>query len=106
MKNENTRYDGIPMFDDQISELADLLINVEGVKKTYKARKDKAWIRKVGNEDLRDALLIMPDVQIYIIVTLIFEEKSILDIRNEKNMSSAEIRRELRNMHNTLLRIM
>ncbi|MBE6018516.1 MAG: hypothetical protein E7233_13100 [Lachnospiraceae bacterium] len=104
--NAERRYDGMNIFDDQIAELADLLIGVEGIKSTYKARRDKAWVRKIGNEDLRDALLRMPDIQIYIIVTLIFEDKSILDIRNEKNMSPSGIRREIRSMHDTLIRKM
>ncbi len=104
--NAGRRYDGMYIFDDQIAELADLLIGVEGIKSTYKTRHDKAWIRKIGNEDLREMILRMPDIQIYIIVTLVFEDKSIIDIRNEKNMSPADIRREIRDMHDALIRKM
>lgn len=104
--NAERRYDGMYIFDDQIADLVDLLIGVEGIRRTYKSRHDKAWIRKIGNEDLRDSLLRMPDIQIYIIVTLIFEDKSILDIRNEKNLSPSVIRREIRDMHDTLIRKM
>ena len=40
--NFERRYDGMYKFDDQIAELADLLIGVEGVRWTYQTRNDKA----------------------------------------------------------------
>ena len=104
--NFERRYDGMYKFDDQIAELADLLIGVEGVRWTYQTRNDKAWIRKIGNEDLKDALIKMSDIQIYMITVLVFDNKSVMDIRNEKNMSPADIRREIRDMHDTLTRKM
>lgn len=104
--NFERRYDGMYKFDDQIAELADLLIGVEGVRWTYQTRKDKAWIRKIGNEDLKDALIKMSDIHIYMITALVFEDKSVMDIRNEKNMSPADIRREIRDMHDTLTKKM
>lgn len=40
------------------------------------------------------------------ITALVFEDKSVMDIRNEKNMSPADIRREIRDMHDTLTKKM
>ena len=100
------RYDGLPIYEDQISELADLLLNVRGIKQLHISRHDKAWIRKIGDDGLKGCLLEMTEIQIYILEALVFDDKSILDIQNEKCMSFKEIRIEIKKMHKSLIRKM
>ena len=106
MNTEEKRYDEMPFFDDDISELADLLLNVEGIRKLRYMRHDKAWIRKVGDDSLKECLLEMTELQIHIIEALVFDDKCILDIKNEKCMSLKEIRIEIGKMHRSLIKRM
>ena len=46
MMRNNYRKDGMVWFEDQISELADLLLNVKGVAYIYKKKKDRRWKRR------------------------------------------------------------
>ncbi len=50
------RADGMLIFDDDMSEVIDRLLNVEGIKKFYITGKRRTWIRRVGDEGLRDWL--------------------------------------------------
>ena len=98
MEKDNYREDGFVWFDDQISELADLLLNVQGLAHIYKKKKNHRWIRKVGDAGLRSALRKMSKVQIRMIEELVFEDKTITDIRIETGLTIAEICNETRRM--------
>ena len=105
MRN-NYRDDGIAWFDDQISEMADLLLTVQGNRFFYLKRRDHSWIQRIGDDGLRETLLNMPEKQLRIIEELIFEDKTVTDIRREMNLSITEIRMEIRDMRKRLLAAM
>ena len=105
MRN-NYRDDGIVWFDDQISEMADLLLTVQGIRFFYLKKHDRSWIRRIGDDGMRFALLHMSETQLRIIEELIFEDKTVTDIRREMNLSITEIRMEIRNMRKQLLAAM
>jgi len=104
--NDQYREDGFIWFDDQISELADLLLNVKGVAYIYKKKKDRSWIRKIKDAGLRSALKKMTKIQIRIIEELVFEDKTITDIQIETGLSITEICNETRNMRKQLIAAM
>ena len=101
MRN-NYREDGFVWFEDQISELADLLLNVQGLAHIYKKKRKHRWIRKVGDADLRSSLRKMKKVQIRMIEELVFEHKTITDIRIETGLTITEICNEIRDMRKKL----
>lgn len=98
MMRNNYREDGFVWFDDQISELADLLLNVQGLAYIYKKKKNHRWIRKVGDAGLRSALRKMSKVQIRMIEELVFEDKTITDVRIETGFTITDICNETRTM--------
>ena len=102
----NYRDDGLVWFDDQISEMADLLLGVQGLRFIYLKRRDRTWIYKLGDDDMRYALLQMTEKQLRIIEELIFEDKSVMDIRRELDLTVTEIRMEIREMRKALLAAM
>lgn len=102
MRN-NYKEDGIIWFEDQISELADLLLNVKGVAYIYKKKKDRRWIRRIKDAGLRSALKRMSRIQIRMIEELVFEGKTITDIQIETGLSVTEICIETRKMRKLLL---
>lgn len=99
----NYREDGFVWFEDQISDLADLLLSVKGVAYTYKKKKGRRWIRKIMDDGLRSALKRMSRIQIRMIEELVFEDKSITDIQIETGLSVTEICIEARKMKKLLL---
>lgn len=105
MRN-NFRDDGIVWFDEQISEMADLLLTVQGIRFFYLKKHDRSWIRRIGDDGMRFALLHMSETQLKIIEELIFEDKTVTDIRREMNLSITEIRMEIRDMRKQLLAAM
>ncbi len=105
MRN-NFRDDGIVWFDEQISEMADLLLTVQGIRFFYLKKHDRSWIRRIGDDGMRFALLHMSETQLRIIEELIFEDKTVTDIRREMNLSITEIRMEIRDMRKQLLAAM
>ena len=105
MRN-NYRDDGIVWFDEQISEMADLLLTVQGIRFFYLKKHDRSWIRRIGDDGMRFALLHMSETQLRIIEELIFEDKTVTDIRREMNLSITEIRMEIREMRKQLLAAM
>ena len=105
MRN-NFRDDGIVWFDEQISEMADLLLTVQGIRFFYLKKHDRSWIRRIGDDGMRFALLHMSETQLRIIEELIFEDKTVTDIRREMNLSITEIRMEIRDMQKQLLAAM
>ena len=98
----NYRDDGLVWFDDQISEMADLLLGAQGLRFIYLKRRDRTWIYKLGDDDMRYALLQMTEKQLRIIEELIFEDKSVMDIRRELDLTVTEIRMEIRDMRKRL----
>ena len=105
MRN-NFRDDGIVWFDEQISEMADLLLTVQGIRFFYLKKHDRSWIRRIGDDGMRFALLHMSETQLRIIEELIFEDKTVTDIRREMNLSITEIRMEIRDMRKQMLAAM
>ncbi|MGN8714080.1 hypothetical protein [Hornefia butyriciproducens] len=97
------RADGMLIFDDDMSEVIDRLLNVEGIKKFYITGKRRTWIRRVGDEGLRDGLMALSERQITIIEALVFDRKSPLDVRADMGLSVKEIRIEIREIHHILL---
>ena len=106
MMRNNYRDDGIVWFDEQISEMADLLLTVQGIRFFYLKKHDRSWIRRIGEDGMRFALLHMSETQLRIIEELIFEDKTVTDIRREMNLSITEIRMEIRDMRKQLLAAM
>ena len=102
----NYKDDGLVWFDDQISEIADLLLGAQGLRFIYLKRRDRTWIYKLGDDDMRYALLQMTEKQLRIIEELIFEDKSVMDIRRELDLTVTEIRMEIREMRKALLAAM
>ena len=105
MRN-NFRDDGIVWFDDQISDMADLLLTVQGNRFFYLKRRDHSWIQRIGDDGMRSALQHMSETQLRIIEKLIFEDKTVTDIHRELNLSTAEIRIEIRDMRKQLIAAM
>ncbi len=102
----NYRDDGCVWFEDQISEMADLLITVQGIRYLYMKKRDRSWIRRIGDEGLRLALMSMSEIQLRMIEELVFEDKTVTDIRRELNLTITEIRMEIRDMRKALLAAM
>jgi hypothetical protein len=106
MKKDNYREDGLVWFDDQLSEMADVVIAVQGIRYIYLQKRDHSWIRKAGDDGLRSALINMSEMQLRMIEELIFEDKTVTDIRRELNISVTDIRMEIRDMRKALLAAM
>ena len=102
MRN-NYRDDGIVWFDDHISEMADLLLIVQGNRFFYLKRRDHSWIQRIGDDGMRSVLERMSETQLRIIEELLFEDKTVTDICREMNLTITEIRTEVRQMRKLLL---
>ena len=102
----NYRDDGFVWFEDQISELADLLITVQGIRFIYLKKHDRSWICRIGDEGMRFSFLNMSETQLRMIEELVFEDKTVTDIHREMNLTITEIRMELRDMRKALLAAM
>lgn len=98
-----TRPDGMLIFDDDMSDLIDKLLNIEGIKRVYITDKHKTWIRHVRDEGLRGGLKALSERQIAIIEALVFDRKSPLDVRADMELSVKEIRIEIRTIRSILL---
>ncbi len=106
MMNSNYREDGFVWFEDHISEMADILITVQGIRHIYMKKRDHGWIRKIGDDGMKYALMNMSETQIRMSEELIFEDKTVTDIRRELNLTITEIRMEIRDMRKALLSAM
>ena len=95
MARSSYRDDGIIWFEDQISEMADLLITVQGIRFIYMKKHDRSWISRVGDEGLRFALW-----------SMVFEDKTVTDIQREMDLTITEIRMGIRDMRKALLAAM
>lgn len=101
-QKNNYSVDGLIWFDDQICELADLLLGTEGIRHIYLKKHDRSWINKAGDDGLRIALLQMSEKEIRIIELLIFEDRTVTDIRRKLNLTITELRTELKEMRKAL----
>lgn len=106
MARNNYRDDGFVWFDDQISEMADLLITVQGIRYIYMKKHDRSWISRIGDEGMRFALWSMSEIQLRIIEALVFEDKTVTDVRREMDLTITEIRMEIRDTRKALLAAM
>ena len=96
----------MPVFDDQVCELIDLLLRTEGIRNIYMRRHDHSWIRSVGDEGLRDGLLQLTEVQTVIIEAVAFDHGNLVDIKSSTGMTAQQIRLQIRKMRKTLLAAM
>ena len=103
---ENSRYDGMLLYDDQVCELIDFLIGCDCVRLMYLQRQDRSWIRLVGDPDLREGLLHLTETQIRIIEAICFEGAGVMGLRSELHLTVSEIRKEVSDMKATLLAAM
>ena len=103
MIRNNYRDDGCVWFEDQICELTDGLLAVQGVGFIYMKKHDHSWIKKIRDEGLRISLLSMSETQLRMIEELVFEDKTVTDIRREMNLTITEVRMEIRDMRKLLI---
>ena len=106
MKKNNYREDGFVWLEDQISEMADLLITVRGIRFIYMKKHDHSWIARIGDEAMRSALRSMSEIQLRMIEELVFEDKTVTDIQREMDLTITEIRIEIRDMRKRLIAAM
>ena len=105
MRNNYTD-DGRVWFDDHICEMADMMLGTEGLRYIYLKKHDRTWIRKLEDDGMRYAFLSMTEVQLRIIELLIFEDRTVTDIRRILDLSITELRIEIRDMRKALLAAM
>ena len=106
MSRYEYRDDGRVWFDDHICELADLLLGTEGIRYIYLKKHDRTWIRRIGDDGMRYAVMTMTDVQLTIIELLIFEDRTVTDIRRVLDLTMTQLRIEIRDMRKALLAAM
>jgi len=100
------RCDGMILYDDQMCEVIDFLISRECVRLTYINRRDRSWIRFIGDENLRDGLLQLTETQIRIIEAVAFDGAGAVELKRELGISVKEIRMEIHDMREVLLAAM
>ena len=105
MRNNYTD-DGRVWFDDHICEMADMMLGTEGLRYIYLKKHDRTWIRKLGDDGMKFAVMSMTEVQLRIIELLIFEDRTVMDIRRTLDLTITELRIEIRDMRKALLAAM
>ena len=105
MRNNYTD-DGRVWFDDHICEMADMMLGIEGLRYIYLKKHDRTWIRKLGDDGMKFAVMSMTEVQLRIIELLIFEDRTVTDIRRILDLTITEFRMEIRDMRKALLAAM
>ena len=105
MRNNYTD-DGRVWFDDHICEMADMMLGTEGLRYIYLKKHDRTWIRKLGDDGMKFAVMSMTEVQLRIIELLIFEDRTVTDIRRTLDLMITELRIEIRDMRKALLAAM
>ena len=105
MRNNYTD-DGRVWFDDHICEMADMMLGTEGLRYIYLKKHDRTWIRKLGDDGMKFAVMSMTEVQLRIIELLIFEDRTVTDIRRTVDLTITELRIEIRDMRKALLAAM
>ena len=105
MRNNYTD-DGRVWFDDHICEMADMMLGTEGLRYIYLKKHDRTWIRKLGDDGMRFAVMNMTEIQLTIIELLIFEDRTVTDIRRVMDLTMTQLRIEIRDMRKALLAAM
>ena len=105
MRNNYTE-DGRVWLDDHICEMADMMLGTEGLRYIYLKKHDRTWIRKLGDDGMKFAVMSMTEVQLRIIELLIFEDRNVTDIRRTLDLTITELRIEIRDMRKALLAAM
>ena len=105
MRNNYTD-DGRVWLDDHICEMADMMLGIEGLRYIYLKKHDRTWIRKLGDDGMKFAVMSMTEVQLRIIELLIFEDRTVTDIRRTLDLTITELRIEIRDMRKALLAAM
>ena len=105
MRNNYTD-DGRVWFDDHICEMAEMMLGTEGLRYIYLKKHDRTWIRKLGDDGMKFAVMSMTEVQLRIIELLIFEDRTVTDIRRILDLTITELRIEIKDMRNALLAAM
>ena len=105
MRNNYTD-DGRVWFDDHICEMADMMLGTEGLRYIYLKKHDRTWIRKLGDDGMKFAVMSMTEVQLRIIELLIFEDRTVTDICRTLDLTITELRIEIRDMRKALLAAM
>ena len=95
--------DGRVWFDDHLCELADLLLGTEGIRYIYMKKHDRTWIRKLGDDGMRYAVMNMSEIQLTILELLIFEDRTVTDLRRILDLTMTQLRIEIRDMRKALL---
>ena len=98
--------DGRAWFDDHICELADLLLGTEGIRYIYQKKHDRILIRRIGDDGMRFAVMNMTEIQLTIIELLMFEDRTVTDIRRILDLTMTQLRIEVRDMRRALLAAM
>ena len=98
--------DGRVWFDDDLCELADLLLGTEGIRYIYMKKHDRTWIRQLGDDGMRNAVMSMSEIQLTIIELLIFEDRTVTDLRRVLDLTMTQFRIEIRDMRKALLAAM
>ena len=105
MRNNYTE-DGRVWLDDHICEMADMMLGIEGLRYIDRKKHDRTWIRKLGDDGMKFAVMSMTEVQLRIIELLIFEDRTVTDIRRTLDLTITELRIEIRDMRKALLAAM
>ena len=105
MRNNYTD-DGRVWLDDHICEMADMMLGIEGLRYIYLKKHDRTWIRKLGDDGMKIAVMSMTEVQLRIIELLIFEDRTVTDIRRILDLTITELRIEIKDMRKALLAAM
>lgn len=95
---------GSVFWDDQISEVADPLLFLIGLKNVYENEEEHAWIRKINDDSLQMAVSSFSDIQVHIAELIIFEDKSVPDILRMINIDMKRFNAELFTMHDIICR--
>ena len=105
MRNNYTD-DGRVWFDDHICEMADMMLGTEGLRYIYLKKHDRTWVRKIEDDGMRFAVMNMTEIQLTIIELLIFEDRTVTDIRRVMDLTMTQLRIEIRDMKKALLAAM
>ena len=97
------RENGIIIYSDDMSKIIDMLLSADDLKGSYQKKHDRSWIKK-ADDDLENGLLKLSDVQLSIIEEFIFEDKSIVDLKDELGLSLKDIRAEIGKAREILIR--
>ena len=105
MRNNYTD-DGRVWFDDHICEMADMMLGTEGLRYIYLKKHDRTWVRKIEDDGMRFTVMNMTEIQLTIIELLIFEDRTVTDIRRVMDLTMTQLRIEIRDMRKALLAAM